>query len=100
MNENEKSDLAQVLVMDVLSLSLFLGNVVTSVLEDLPDDAFPGENPAEALIEMVTGSIRPAIDAAGEETTRAAIALLGAVGDRVSDHLHQAWELAKAREAG
>jgi hypothetical protein len=100
MNFNDRSDLAQVLVMDALSLSLFLSGVVASVLEDLPDDAFPGEDPAEALIEMVIGSVRPAVDAAGPETTRAAIALLGAVGDRVSDDLHAAWELAKAAEAG
>jgi hypothetical protein len=58
MDDNERSDLARLLVMDALSLSLFLGNVVTSVLEDLSDEAFPGENPAEALIEMVVGSVR------------------------------------------
>ena len=58
--------------------------------EDLPEDAFPGEEPGEVLLEMVTGSIRPAADAAGERAVREATALLGAIGERVVDDLRAA----------
>jgi hypothetical protein len=33
--------------------------VLSSLLEDLPEDAFPGENSGAVLIEMVVGSSRP-----------------------------------------
>lgn len=50
------------------------------------------------LLEMFVGSARPPIDAAGESTTAATIALVGAVRDRVVDDLEAAALLASAGE--
>ena len=63
----------------------------------MPEDAFPGEDNGEVLIEMVVGSCRPAIDAAGEDECRRATALIGAVRDRVFDDLRRAAKLAEER---
>jgi hypothetical protein len=68
--------------------------VLSSLLEDLPEDAFPGENSGAVLIEMVVGSCRPAVEAAGEQECWAATALIGAVRDRVLDDLRAAAQLA------
>jgi hypothetical protein len=73
-------------------------DLVTGFVDDFPDDAFPGEEPAEVLIEMLAGTIRPAADAAGAETLRQATALLGAAGDRVLADLRAAAARAVARE--
>lgn len=51
---------------------LTLADVLGMLLEDLPEDAFPGEEPAEVLVEMLTGTLRPAAEAAGERVGREA----------------------------
>ena len=60
-------------------------------------DTFPGEDPAEVLLEMLAGSACLAIEAAGLEISRAATALVGAVMDRVRDDLRAAAALARAK---
>jgi hypothetical protein len=73
-------------------------DLVSGLLDDLPDGAFPGENHADVLLEMLAGSIHPAADAAGAETLRQATALLGAVSDRVLTDLRAAAARAAANE--
>lgn len=90
-------DAAQVLVEELLMTALGLGAVLSSLLEELPDDAFPGEDSAAVLLEMVVGSSRPAAEAAGERQCWEASALIGAVRDRVLDDLRAAAELARRR---
>jgi hypothetical protein len=46
------------------------------------------------LLEMVTGSVLPATDSAGERAVREATALVGAIRDRVFADLRAAAELA------
>ena len=84
------SDVAKDLVEELLRTAFSLGDALSSLLEDLPEDAFPGEDPGIVLIEMAAGSSRPAVDAAGEATCRAATALIGAVRDRFIEDLREA----------
>lgn len=88
------ADVARTLVEELLRTGLVLCDTLASLLEDLPDDAFPGEDNAAVLIEMAVGSSRPAIAAAGEMNCWNAVALIGAVRDRVLDDLRVAAELA------
>lgn len=84
------------LVQALLRTSLTLHDVFASLVEEMPADAFPGEDPAEVLMEMISGSACLAIEAAGLEVSRAATALIGAVMDRVLDDLLTAAALARA----
>jgi hypothetical protein len=90
-------DAAQVLIEELLMTALGLGAVLSSLLDDIPADAFPGEDSAEVLLEMVVGSSRPAAEAAGETRCWEASALIGAVRDRVLDDLRAAAELTRRR---
>jgi hypothetical protein len=74
----------------MLRTGFALTDLISSLLEELPEDAFPGEDNADVLIEMVSGSCLPAVEAAGEATCLATVALLGAVRDRVLDDLRRA----------
>lgn len=56
-----------------------------------------GEQPAEVLVEMLTGTLRPVADAAGEHAVREATALLAAAHDRAMADLRAAAELASRR---
>jgi len=86
---------ARILVEETLRIGVTLTDVVSRLIEDLPDDVFPGEDTAEVLVEMVAGSVRPAVEAAGPQVVHGAIALIGAVGDRVADDLRRALEIAR-----
>ena len=57
-------------------------------------DAFPGEDPGEVIVEMLTGTIRPAAEAVGTRAVEDATALLGAMADRTLADLKAARDLA------
>jgi hypothetical protein len=84
------ADATHVLIEELLRTSLVLNDVLGALLEELPEDAFAGEDNAAALVEMVVGSCRPAVDAAGEPDCWAATALIAAVRDRILDDLRAA----------
>jgi hypothetical protein len=91
-------DTTRELVVEVLRTALALEEVMTSLLDELPESAFPDEDNGQVLLEMVVGSVHPAARAAGERDCRVATALVGAVRERVIADLHTAAELAKERE--
>jgi hypothetical protein len=82
-------------VVEALRVGLMLSDLLSGILDDLPEDAFPGEDPAEVLIAMLTGSVVPVGRAAGPRTVRQATALLGAMADRTIDDLRAAAERAR-----
>jgi hypothetical protein len=85
-------------VKHVLATGLMLVDVLSLLLDDVPHDAFPGEEPAEVLVEMVAGSFRPAAEAIGPNALREATALVGALVDRTLCDLRTAADLAAERE--
>lgn len=84
-------------VDELLRTGLMLAHLLGDLVAALPDDAFPGEDHNEVLLEMLCGSITPALAAAGPRELRAARALIGAVGDRTLADLRAAAERASAR---
>lgn len=88
----DNGELAHSLVEELLRTGLSVIDVLSSLLDDLPENAFPGEDPAAVLIEMVAGSSRPAIDAAGETGCRTAIKLIEGVREAVLRDLRAALE--------
>ena len=79
----------------LLRTGIMLSDLLGNLLEDLPEDAFPGEEHAEVLIEMLTGTITPAAGAAGARSVQGTIALLEAVGERVLSDMRAAADLAR-----
>jgi len=88
------------LVEEILRTGFALSDMLGTLLEDLPAEAFPGEDNATVLLEMVTGTCLPVVSAAGEHDTRAATALVGAVRDKVIADLRRAAELVQAEHPG
>jgi hypothetical protein len=97
---HELHELTDELVSEVIRAAVTLEELFSGFLPDIPDDAFPGEDKAQVLFEMVLGSVEPATDAAGERDCRVAIALIGSIRERIIDDLHTAAELARDQEAG
>ena len=84
-------------VEEVVRVSLALHDVLASLLESLPDDAFPGEDNADVLLGMLAGSVMPVAEAAGGQVLREATALVGAVYDKTVEDLRTAAELARRK---
>ena len=91
---DQQEDPTRALVEEVLRTGIMLADVLSGLLDDLPGDAFPGEEPAAVLTEMLVGSLRPVTDAAGSQTVAQATALIGAIADRVVSDLRAAMDAA------
>jgi hypothetical protein len=87
-------DEVRTLIEEVLRIGVGLADLIGGLVDELSEDAFPGEDHALVLLDMITGTIRPVADEAGERTVREATALLGAIGERVFSDLRAAAELA------
>ena len=77
-------------VEEALRVGVMWMDLVSGLVDDLPEGSFPGEKSTDVLIEMLAGTIRPAADAAGARTLRQATALLGAASDRTLADLRAA----------
>ena len=69
---------------------------VLQTLMDLPPDALPSENRAEAMRELLAASACREVEAVGEETCRAAITLIEKVIDQIANDARSAADLAGA----
>lgn len=69
---------------------------VLQTLMDLPADALPGEDRAEAMRDMLTASACREVEAVGEEACRAAITLIEKVVNRMADDARAAADLPEA----
>jgi len=94
-SQSGTAEAARALIEEMLRTGFVFIDLISSLIEELPDDAFPGEEKGAVLLGMVAGSCLPAVQAAGERECRAATALIGAVRDRVLDDLRTAAELTK-----
>jgi hypothetical protein len=94
-----RADPVRELVEEILRTGFTLTDVLSNLVEEIPEDAFPGEEPARVLVDMVVGTVRPSARAAGLPAVRQATALVAAVRDRVLTDLRTAAELAARREA-
>ncbi len=69
---------------------------VVQTLMDLPADALPGEDKAEAVRELLTASVCREVEAVGEEACRAATKLIEKVVERIADDARATADLAGA----
>src|SRR3982074_1056771 len=89
-------DHVRAFVWEVMRTGCMLTKLLGHLLDGMRDDTFPGEDPAEVLVEMLIGTIRPVADAAGEQTVRRVTALLVACSDRTLSDLRVALQLSPA----
>jgi hypothetical protein len=87
------------LVEEVLLTAIALEDVMGALLDEIPEGAFPGEDNAHVLLEMVVGSVHPAARAAGTDHCQTATALVAAIRERVLTDLHTAAELSRERDS-
>jgi hypothetical protein len=90
-------EVARELVEALVSAGITISETLASLLEDLPDGAFPGEDKGEVLLDMVAGTCVPLVHRVGQPRCAAATALIAEVRRRFLDDLRAA--AAQARQA-
>jgi hypothetical protein len=93
-----QSEPAQLLIEELLRTAFTLGSIYAPLLADLPEDAFPGEDPGAVLIEMLAGSSLGAAQVVDEADWRSMTVLVKAVRESVLSDLRVAGRLAKQSE--
>jgi hypothetical protein len=96
--EQKEHDAAQLLIEELLRTAFTLGSVYAPLLAELPQDAFPGEDPDAVLIEMLAGSSLQAARAVPEADWPSLTALAEAVRASVLRDLRLAEQFAKRAE--
>lgn len=96
----EVLDVTRELLFELLRTGLALADVLGHLIDELPDEAFPGEDPGEVVLEMAVGTCAPAVASTGLRETRTSTALIGAAGDRIMDDLETVARLVAEREGG
>jgi hypothetical protein len=79
--------------LELLRTGNILAGLAADLIEGLPAEAYPGEEPAEVVMEMITGTIRTALVEADQNDLQRAVELMREAVDRVIEHLRLALEL-------
>jgi hypothetical protein len=82
-------------VRELLRTGVMLCDLASDLVESLPPDAYPGEEPAAVVIEMMCGTIRTALGSADPGEVRRATELIERAGTRTLEHLRLASALSR-----
>jgi hypothetical protein len=86
-------------VEEVLRTGFLLIVLDDNLVDNLPENAFPGERNAEVMLEMLIGTIRAAVGGC-EKSVRSAVALFAACKTRTLTDRERNAGLARRREYG
>jgi hypothetical protein len=98
MAQNEPTDEVVEFTHAILRVGSMLFGVASDLIEDLPADAFPGEDTAAVVLEMLIGTIHTAVGEADPDELARATELVASASDRVLEHLRLALELRRRME--
>jgi DNA-binding MurR/RpiR family transcriptional regulator len=85
---------------ELLRIGNMLAGLAADLVEELPDEAYPGEEPAAVVMEMITGSIRTALVEVDQSDVQRAVEIMREAADRVIEHLRLALALGRRMEGG
>ena len=95
----ERND-AWALTLTLIKSGIFVTETLGNLIDMLPEDAYPGEDPGEVVTEMAAGSIVPLVNKVGRKQCRETIELIDSVVESILGELRLAAEIAGRREKG
>jgi hypothetical protein len=96
----ESRDAARAFTLELLRAAVMLTGLADDLVDAIPPDAYPGEEPGAVFIEMVSGTIETAIGETDPHDLRQATELIAAAHERVVEHLRLAVELSRRMQGG
>lgn len=91
----EASDHVSAFTLELLRAAVMFCGLAEDLVDAIPPDAYPGEEPGAVFVEMVRGTIATALDDADPRDVRRATELIVAACERVVEHLRLAVELSR-----
>jgi hypothetical protein len=82
-------------VLALLGTGAMLSGLVSDLADALPEGAYPGEEPAAVVAEMVCGSIATVLALLDPRDVRRATELIDMAGARTLEHLRLACDLSR-----
>jgi hypothetical protein len=82
-------------VHELLRAGIMLTDLGADLVESLPEDAYPGEQPGAVILQMMCGTIRTAVGSADPQDLRRATQLIELAVARTLEHLRLACELSR-----
>ena len=79
----------------LLRTGCMLSGVASDLIEELPPDAYPGEEPAAVVVEMMCGTIATALASCDPADIRRATKLIDQAAGRTLEHLQLARDLSR-----
>lgn len=95
----DSPDHASAFTLELLRAAVMLTGLADDLLDAIPPDAYPGEEPAAVFIEMVSGTIATAVSDTDPDDLRRATELIARACARVVEHLQLAVELSRRMHA-
>jgi hypothetical protein len=91
----EPDDHVDEFVCGLLRAGFMLSDLGADLVECLPEDAYPGEEPGAVILQMMCGTIRTAVGSADPRDVRRATELIEQAVARTLEHLRLACELSR-----
>ncbi|HZE04457.1 MAG TPA: hypothetical protein VE127_04485 [Solirubrobacteraceae bacterium] len=82
-------------VVELLRTGVMLSELAADLIESLPSDAYPGEEPGHVILEMMCGTIRTTLASADPRDVRRATELIAQAAQRTIEHLRLAQALSR-----
>jgi hypothetical protein len=86
-------------VLELLRTGVMLSDLAGDLIESLPEDAYPGEDNGEVILEMLIGSVRGVLGETEPDQLRSATRMVECAAERVIEHLRLALELRRRMDA-
>src|ERR1700722_17562570 len=98
MESPDSDDHVNQFVLQLLRTGLVLSGLAAELIESLPVDAYPGEEPGAVVVEMLSGTIATALRSADPRDVRRATELMDGAVERTIEHLELACALSRRME--
>jgi hypothetical protein len=82
-------------VLALLRTGYMLSGLAADLVEALPADAYPGEDTAAVVIEMICGTIATALESADPGAVRQATELIELASTRTVEHLRLTYAMSR-----
>ena len=82
-------------VIQLLRAGCMLSGIASELIEELPPEAYPGEEPAAVVVEMMCGTIATALASCNPADVRRATELIDQAASRTLEHLQLACDLSR-----
>lgn len=80
-------------VRELLGTGIWLSDLAANLIETLPDDAYPGEDSAAVVLEMLCGTIATVLGCVDPREVERATEIIELARDRTVEHLHLTLEM-------